>query len=380
MRRNTLFAGGALALAVALTASACGTVDTGGGGGADGECSLNIGVMGALSGANASIVLPSVNAAKMALAEYEAEDPECAVKLVEFDTEGDPAKAPGVATKMVQDESYIGVIGGAFSGETKATQPIFADGSLTMISQSATATELTVDEPSETFHRVVGHDLVQGTAIANYVAEVLEAEKVFVVDDQTAYGAPLGEKIREVLGDKVTESDKTQEKQTDFAATIGKIESAKPDAIVYAGYAAEAGPFLKQIRDAGLETPFIGGDGLYGVDFPKAAGDASEGAIVTCPCVPSEGTFAEDYEEMFGEAAGAYAGEGYDAMSIFLEGIKAGHTTREDMETYVDGYTGEGLTKNYSFDENGDVAAENVIVWSYKVEDGALVPDQEIEQ
>ena len=61
--------------AVALTAvaglalSACGTTDTGGGGGdaAASDCNFKIGVMGALSGANASIVLPSVDGAKLAL-------------------------------------------------------------------------------------------------------------------------------------------------------------------------------------------------------------------------------------------------------------------------------------------------------------------------
>ncbi|WP_125775556.1 branched-chain amino acid ABC transporter substrate-binding protein [Antribacter gilvus] len=382
MRRNTLFAAGALTLAVALTASACGTVETGGGGGGgtEGECAIKVGVMGALSGANAGIVIPSVNGAKLALKEYQETDPECAVELIEFDTEGDPAKATPVATQMSTDESFLGVIGGAFSGETRATKAIFDDSGLTMISQSATATDLTQEEPADVFHRVVGHDLVQGTAIANYVGETLGASKVFVVDDSTAYGEPLAGKIKEILGDKVAATDKTQEKQTDFSAVVGKIKGAQPDAVVYAGYAAEAGPFLKQLRDAGVTVPFVGGDGLYGVDFPKAAGEAAEGAIVTCPCVPVEGTFAEDYEAEFGEAAGAYAGEGYDAMNIFLEAFAAGNTTREDVEAFVDAYEGEGLTKTYKFDEVGDVDQANVTVWSYKVEGGVLVPDQEIKQ
>ena len=45
------------------------------------------------------------------------------------------------------------------------------------------------------------------------------------------------------------DSDKIQEEQTDFSATVSKIKAAKPDAVFYAGYVAEAGPFLKQLRD-----------------------------------------------------------------------------------------------------------------------------------
>ena len=63
--------------------------------------------------------------------------------MQEFDTEGDPAKATPVANQIAQDETFLGVIGGAFSGETRATKAIYEDAGLTMISPSATATDLT---------------------------------------------------------------------------------------------------------------------------------------------------------------------------------------------------------------------------------------------
>jgi branched-chain amino acid transport system substrate-binding protein len=367
---------------LALAVSACGTTDdSGAGSGGGDDCAFNIGVMGALSGSNASVVLPSVNGAKLALKQWSADNDDCEISLEEFDTEGDPAKATPAATKMATDETFIGVMGGAFSGETRATKATFDDAGLTMISQSATATDLTTEEPAAVFHRVIGYDEVQGAAIGRYLRDVAGAKKVFVVDDSTTYGEPLASKVKDELGDLVVDSDKTQEGQTEFSAVVSKIESAEPDAVFYAGYAAEAGPFLKQLRDAGVTATFVGGDGLYGADFPKAAGDASEGAIVTCPCLPAdeaEGTFAADYEAEFGEAPGAYAAEGFDVMTIFLAGIEDGARDRAAMEEFVDGYTGTGLTKEYAFDDKGDVEEENVVIWSYKVTDGALAPDQEI--
>lgn len=380
LRRNTRFGLGAVAASLALVVSACGTTDDKSS--ASGEdCTGTIGFMGALSGPNASVVLPSYNGAQLALSEFSAENDDCDVTLQEFDTEGDPAKATPVANQMATNNDFLGVIGGAFSGETSATKGIFDEAGLTMISQSATATELTSEDPAAVFHRVIGYDEVQGAAIARYFTDVLNASKVFVVDDNTTYGKPLADKVKEGLGDALVDSDQTQEKQTEFSAVVQKITASDPDAVFYAGYAAEAGPFLKQLRDGGVDAPFVGGDGLYGADFPAAAGDASEGAIITCPCLPAEeagGSFVDDYEAEFGEAPGAYAAEGYDAMTIFLDALADGAVSREEVESFVDGYTGTGLTKEYEFDEKGDVAEDKVVIWAYKVEDGGLVPEQEI--
>ena len=87
-----------------LALSACGTTDTnGGGGGSEGgdDCNFKIAAMGALSGPNASIVIPSVDGAQLALDQWENDD--CTVELERFDTEGDPAKATPVATQIAGD-------------------------------------------------------------------------------------------------------------------------------------------------------------------------------------------------------------------------------------------------------------------------------------
>lgn len=383
MKRNTIRAlgGAVLALSLAVAVSGCGEAETPGAGG--GKCAGKIGFMGALSGGNASIVLPSFDAAKLAFKQFSEKNKDCKVELVQFDTEGEPSKAAPVANGIATNKEFLGVIGGAFSGETRQTKGTFDEAGVTMVSASATATDLTAEDPAKVFHRVVGHDEIQGAATGKYIAEGLAAKKAFVVDDSTAYGGPLADKVVETAkagGVKVTR-DKVQEKQTDFAATISKIKAAKPDVVYYAGYANEGGPFLKQLRSAGVEAPFVGSDGLYGADFPKAAGSQAEGAIVTCPCLPATeaaGSFADDFEAEYKQAPGAYAAEGYDAANVFLDAIKAGNTTRPDVEKFVDAYDKDGATKHIKFDDKGDVAKDSVVIWTYKIEGGALVPDTEL--
>ena len=139
--------------------------------------------MGALSGSNASVVTPSRDGAKLAVKQFLAENEDCDITLEEFDTEGDPAKATPLANQIATNDEFIGIIGGAFSGETRAMKPIFQEAGVVMISQSATATDLTQVDQVDVFHRVVGYDDVQGAAIANFLEA--NATKVFVVDDST---------------------------------------------------------------------------------------------------------------------------------------------------------------------------------------------------
>ena len=102
---------------------------------------------------------------------------------------------------------------------------------------------------------------------------------------------------------------------------------------------------------------------------------------MTCPCIPADtagGTFAADFEAEFGVAPGAYAAEGYDAMTIFLEGLKDGNSDRADMLEFVNNYDEDGITKHIKFDENGDVEVENVAIWTYVIQGGELVKGEEI--
>ena len=50
---------------------------------------------------------------------------------------------------------------------------------------------------------------------------------------------------------------------------------------------------------------------------------------------------------------------------------------RRSLE-FVNGYEGEGLSKEISFDENGDVPKDKVSYWAYKNEGGTLTPEVEV--
>ena len=66
------------------------------------------------------------------------------MQLKTFDTEGDPQKATQVAPQIVDDAFTIGLIGPAFSGETKATGQVFDQAGL--VAATASATNVTLSD------------------------------------------------------------------------------------------------------------------------------------------------------------------------------------------------------------------------------------------
>lgn len=380
MRRNYVRALGAVGLTAALLGMAA-CQDSGGGDTTTAAtCGGKIAIFGAFTGANAGLVLPSLNGAKLALKQFTAANPDCKVTLQEYDTQGNAEQATPIANQVAQDTSFNAVIGGHFSGETKATMATYEAAGLVMVSPSATAAELTT-LGNKNFFRVVGNDNTQGDAAVAYIKNTLKSQKVFVIDDGQPYGVGIIDRVKAGLGATVVSSDKVQTDQTNFDATISKIKSAAPDLIAFGGYTNEAAPFLKQARAANITAKFLGFDGLYDPGFPKGAGAAATGAIVTCPCLPADkagGTFSADYQKEYGVPPGSYGAEGYDGATIILEAYKAGKTSRADILAFVKAYDKEGVSKYLKFDENGDVDKSKVVIWSYDVDGENFKPQQEI--
>src|SRR5436190_2146798 len=62
-------------------------------------------------------------------------------------------------------------------------------------------------------------------------------------------------------GATVPVRDHIDPKATDYSATINGINAGNIDAVFYGGYYQQAGPLVKQLRDAGNKATFVSDDG-----------------------------------------------------------------------------------------------------------------------
>lgn len=310
-------------------------------------------------------------------------DLDVTIELEEFDTQGDPAQAQTLKDKFIGDEDIIGIVGPAFSGETKAVLPSLDEASLVMVSASATNAALpTVVTGTSVFHRIIPDDDVQGKGLTDYFSKVLKPKSIAYVHDNSEYGKGLAEgtqKLNEAAGLKTAVVEAIDPKASDFSAAVNKVKGSGADVLFYGGYYAEGGRLAKQLKDGGYRGKFISGDGALDPGFVQNAGSQGEGALISCPCkLATEdgegdlGKFAKAYNAKHSKVPGTYSTEGYDAANILIEGISKGNTTREKLLEFVEGLDSyEGVSKDISFEDNGNVKATDVFV--YEVKGGKLV-------
>jgi branched-chain amino acid transport system substrate-binding protein len=328
---------------------------------------VKIAMAGALNGPDAALGINIKNGVQLALDKHNAANPGCQIELRTFDTEGDPQKATAIAPQIVYDETIIGLIGPAFSGETKATGGVFDQAGL--LAATASATNVTLSEQGwNTFLRGLANDGVQGPAVANYMKTTLGDAKVCVVDDSTDYGTGLAQAVRDTLGPVADPACDISVKKgdKDFSATVTQVKGQSPDSVFYSGYYAEAAPFVQQLRDAGFTGRFVSADGTKDPEFVKQAGQSSKDAVLSCPCGPAGEAFSDEYTKKFGQAPGTYSTEGYDLGTILAKGIDSGAITREALLDYVKKYEGQGVARKYQWTDTGELTT--TLIWMYKVQ------------
>jgi len=348
------------------------------------NCGYKLAFFGALTGSAANLGVNIEQGFELAVQQYNTKKGSDCITVQKFDSQGDPAVAPGVARQLVTDKKILGVVGPPFSGESEAADPIFEAAGIPTITPSATRVSLAANG-WKVFHRAVANDDAQGPAAANYIKDTLKATKVFVADDQSAYGAGLADVVKKTLGSAVVGTDKTEAdgKQTDFSATVQKVVSSGATVMFYGGYYQNGGLIRKQLTAANWKGTLVGGDGMKDPGLAKAAGNAAaEGTIVTCPCSPPEkagGTFVTDYKAKWNVDAGTYSDVAFDAANIYLAGLDAGNNTPEKMNTYLTTVDYKGIANEYKFTSTGELDPSLIKVWTFKFDaSGVEIADQEV--
>jgi branched-chain amino acid transport system substrate-binding protein len=338
-----------------------------------GRCSGNpsIAYVGTIAGANAGLGIAIKQAVQLAIEEHNEANAGCQVTYKEFDTGGSPQTALAPTVAAINDPTILGIVGLPFSGESEAVGPALTEAGLVSVTPSATRPDLTAKGWTH-FFRGLGNDAVQGPAAARFISDTLGAQSVCVIRDDSAYGQGLATELTNALGERAACQEEVKTGQREFSAAIGTIEAANPDAIFYAGYYDEGAPFAQQLRDAGVEAALVVPDGVKDPIFVQNAGEASEGVYMTCPCLPGDvfPEFQQAYRARWNVDPQTYSAEAYDATTILLRGLDQGIADRAGLLEHVRNYQGQGLTKAFAWNAQGEL--NETPVWSYVVKDGQI--------
>ncbi|MYX32622.1 ABC transporter substrate-binding protein [Streptomyces sp. SID8377] len=363
--------------ALALTACGGGKDDSGKGGG--GKPTFSIGFQGPLSGDNSALGINEDNGLKLAVEEANKKgDLPFTLKVVDGDDQGLPDQAPAAAQKLIGDTSVVAVVGPAFSGPTKASGGLYAQAQLAAVTPSATNPDLT-SQGFTSFLRGAPNDNEQGAGMAEYLSKKEKAKKVFVIDDKSEYGVGLAKVAIDSLkaAGVTVETDSVPAKTPDYTAAATKVVNSNADALIYAGYYADLAPFAKKLKDGGFKGIGISGDGSNDAKFVELAGAAADKWFLTCPCTDatkneSTKAFTEAYTAKFNTPPGTYSAESYDIANLIISEMKklGKDVTRDKLLAALKGVNYKGLTKEFAFDDKGELKTKNVYL--YQVADGKI--------
>jgi branched-chain amino acid transport system substrate-binding protein len=335
---------------------------------------LKLAVAGPVTGANAAFGAQLTQGVQQA-----AEDINKAggilgqkIQVEVVDDVSDPKQGVSVANKLVGDGVKF-VVGHFNSGVTMPASDVYAENGILFITPSATNPKITDRKLWDAF-RTCGRDDQQGMVWAELARDKLKGKKIAVIHDKTTYGKGLADAalenmhkfgVKEVLYEGVNTGEK------DYSAIVSKIKDSGADYLMWGGLHTEGGLILRQMRDQGMNTVMISGDGITDTEFAAIGGPGVEGTLMTFGPEPRNNPNAKEAVESFkakGFEPQGYTLYSYAAVQIMKQAAEKANSLdpKKVAEVMHSGMPFHTVIGDISYDKKGDRTTVDYVWYVWK--------------
>jgi branched-chain amino acid transport system substrate-binding protein len=363
---------GAVVALASIVLAACGG---GTGGGGD---KIKIGGGFALTGDESALDLPAANGAKLAVKEINAAGGVLGkqIDFIVHDSQYKMDVTAQTAKQFIEEDKIQAMIGYTDTDSVLAAGPTIQAAGIPFITVGATSPKIPSQVGDMMFLACFG-DNVQAAAGAEYALDKFGQNAYLLWDKGVEYTTLLGAYFKARFleaGGTITLEDSYDDDATDFSAQIAKIKalSPQPDFYYAAAMPYNIGPLVKQMRDAGLTGPIVGGDGYDTPDLVSVAGAAANNVFFTTHALmdATGGTdgikkFITAYTTEYGHAPeNAVAALGYDTVYLLVDAIKrAGSMDPKGLKSAIESTTGfVGITGAITFSADAHVPQKGVTI------------------
>ncbi len=283
----------------------------------------------------------------------------------------EPKQAVPSANRVVNEGAKFAVAH-ACSGTTVPAVNVYEQEGIVAITPGATSPLVTDTIKPHYFFRTIGRDDQQGPFAGKYIIEQLKPEKVAVLHDKQTYGSGVATEVKKTLengGVNVAFYEGINVGDSDYSAVISKLKALKPDLIYFGGYHAELGLLLRQAREQGLDTQFMGPEGVANKDLAAIAGPAVENLLTT---LPADFTKRQGNEEILANFKqynrspdGAFTMPAYAAMQILQASINAVGPDPDKVADYMHTNSFDTGIGKVEYDAKGDLKEFEFAVYKW---------------
>ena len=386
----------ALATALAVTMVGCssgtGTTGTSGTPGGSTASTIKIGAIVSLTGTYAGLGVPEKNTL-----ELEAKKINDAggingrkIEVIVEDDGTDEAKAVAAASKLIDQDKVVALIGATGTGQTMAVRGDVDRAGIPQVSMAGGSAV------TATFDPLVFQTPWPNGVVLPYTFAYMKRHgitKIGVISDTGGFGKDglaVAQAEAPKAGITVVENQPFNPGDTGMTTQLTKLKASNAQAVLVITSGKEAATIVQNARQLGVKLPLYGTHGNARMEFIQGAGDAAEGFLFAAGkiLVPeSWGTdtaeykvskdFIDRYSAAYnGEKPSTFAGHAFDAINLIAEAAKRvqGDVTstalRDELEKTKD-YVGIGGTFTFSpTDHNGLSAAD---LNMYEVKNGTWI-------
>jgi branched-chain amino acid transport system substrate-binding protein len=292
------------------------------------------------------------------------------VEIVVVDDASNP-KDSALAAQKVIGQNLQQVIASYGSSVTAPAADLYDANKVVSVGYGCTAVRLTMEKQRPYFFRTAGRDDTQSEYFVKFATEVLNAKRIAIMHDNQDYGKGVADDAMKFLQPYIDSNqveivyyDAITPGESDYSAVVSQIKQLNPDVWFFTAYYPEAALLLKQARQAGVTTTFVGNNSVPTPEFEKIAGvDVINGSVhLNEPMpqflgFPESKEFLDAYQAQYNELPGSiWAVYAADALNALVAAIsKAGSTDPDQVASTLRTMTdAKGITGPLLFTDRGD--------------------------
>lgn len=294
------------------------------------------------------------------------------VELVLVDSKSDKIETANAASRLIEKDKVIAILGENTSGDTMAATPIAEKAKIPMV--ASTATNPMVTQGKKYIFRTCFIDPYQGEIAAKYAFNELKARNAaLIVDKSQDFSVGLAKYFRDAftkLGGKIAVETYCVTEDKDFSAQISTIKAANPDVIYEPIYYSPIALFTKQARELGMKTPVLACDGAMADELIQIGGKEVEGLAFTGHFHPQGATsklgkdFIARFKAKYNVEPNGFHALGADSYFVLIDAINRAKSTdgakiRQALATTKDF---EAISGKISIGEDGNAKKPMVIM------------------
>lgn len=263
------------------------------------------------------------------------------VDLIMYDDAADPNEARTFATRLIEDDEVVAVIGGTSTGATMAMIPVFEEAEVPFISLAGAV--VIIDPVKKWVFKTPHTDLMAcGKIFEDIKARGLS--KVGLISGTGGFGKSMREQCLSIAGQygiDIVADETYGPKDADMTPQLTKVAGAAGlEAVVNPGFGQGPAIVTRNFKQLNISVPLYQSHGVASKSFIDLAGDAAEGVRLPASALlvadmlddsdPQKAVvvgYRDAYEAKTGQPVSTFGGHAYDAFYILVDAIKAAGST-----------------------------------------------------